>query len=321
MKSRYKTIHILGAHKSGTSLLRSLLDGHPDLQVIPIETHYLAHLGYEIKYPLRKQKRSIRTLKEVKHYARLNILNYNETPSAGMADAQLFQAFNMTIYDDVMKKCNEVDEFIDYYFEAIYKSFYNKPLDPKKFVVEKSVEHVEFKYEIQKIFSENLFLHILRNPYSNITSLRKYYVANQGHYPKLKKLAESIKPSFRYSSAKDSLLVHYEDLTIDSKAVLNKICSYLQIEYDPILTKPTVNKINWKGNSSSQIQFHEISSKQLNKWEESIYDLEIRFVNKYFDYMGEYKKVKPMNNFRIIKVIKSEYIFTYFKNRMDLFLK
>ena len=35
-------VFILGQHKSGSSLLRSLLDGHPDLFVIPVETHYFS---------------------------------------------------------------------------------------------------------------------------------------------------------------------------------------------------------------------------------------------------------------------------------------
>ncbi|MGA1778589.1 MAG: sulfotransferase [Schleiferiaceae bacterium] len=48
-------IFILGSHKSGTSLLRSLLDGHPDLFVIPFETHFMALLGRWITYSYRKQ--------------------------------------------------------------------------------------------------------------------------------------------------------------------------------------------------------------------------------------------------------------------------
>ena len=48
-------IFILGSHKSGTSLLRSLLDGHPELYVIPFETHFMASLGRWIKYSYRKQ--------------------------------------------------------------------------------------------------------------------------------------------------------------------------------------------------------------------------------------------------------------------------
>lgn len=49
-------IFILGAHKSGTSLVRSLLDGHPDLNVVPIELHFLRHLGVESQNLLRNDR-------------------------------------------------------------------------------------------------------------------------------------------------------------------------------------------------------------------------------------------------------------------------
>ena len=48
-------IFILGCHKSGTTLLRNLLDGHKDLFAVPTETHFLANIGYWVKYSYRKQ--------------------------------------------------------------------------------------------------------------------------------------------------------------------------------------------------------------------------------------------------------------------------
>ena len=43
-------IFLLGSHKSGTSLLRSLLDGHPDLDVLPREAHFFPTHGYASGY-------------------------------------------------------------------------------------------------------------------------------------------------------------------------------------------------------------------------------------------------------------------------------
>ena len=43
MKDNQKNISpifILGCTKSGTTLLRNLFDGHPDLFIIPFETHF-----------------------------------------------------------------------------------------------------------------------------------------------------------------------------------------------------------------------------------------------------------------------------------------
>ena len=49
-------VFILGSHKSGTSLLRSLLDSHPKLYIIPFETHFIASLGRWVQYSYRRQK-------------------------------------------------------------------------------------------------------------------------------------------------------------------------------------------------------------------------------------------------------------------------
>ncbi|MEE9162080.1 MAG: hypothetical protein V3U35_03825 [Candidatus Neomarinimicrobiota bacterium] len=49
-----RPIFLLGAHKSGTSLLRSLFDGHPDLFAVPVEAHFFQLTGSWINYSLRK---------------------------------------------------------------------------------------------------------------------------------------------------------------------------------------------------------------------------------------------------------------------------
>ncbi len=46
-------ISILGSHKSGSSLLRRLLDGHPTFFVIPTESYYFQFTGHWVDYGLR----------------------------------------------------------------------------------------------------------------------------------------------------------------------------------------------------------------------------------------------------------------------------
>ncbi|MGI8607235.1 MAG: sulfotransferase, partial [Gaiellaceae bacterium] len=51
-----RPVFILGAHKSGTSLLRSLLDATPGFFVLPKEPHFFAYSGRWIDYPLRRRQ-------------------------------------------------------------------------------------------------------------------------------------------------------------------------------------------------------------------------------------------------------------------------
>ena len=82
-------VFIIGSHKSGTSLLRSLLDGHPELYVIPFETHFMASLGRWVQYSYRRQtphenfefsEKFLETLKKYSN-SKDNLLNVRPTKS------------------------------------------------------------------------------------------------------------------------------------------------------------------------------------------------------------------------------------------------
>jgi hypothetical protein len=48
-------IFIAGTHKSGTSLIRSLFDGHSNIYSIPMETHYFQLNKFWVDNEYRKQ--------------------------------------------------------------------------------------------------------------------------------------------------------------------------------------------------------------------------------------------------------------------------
>ena len=50
----YAPVFLLGSHKSGSSLLRSLLDGHPELAVLPKETHLFQFTNHWVDYRRRR---------------------------------------------------------------------------------------------------------------------------------------------------------------------------------------------------------------------------------------------------------------------------
>ncbi|MDZ7690392.1 MAG: sulfotransferase [Balneolaceae bacterium] len=72
-------IFILGAHKSGTTLLRSIFDGHPALFVIPFESHFFQNLCYWIDYDYRKEQPRTLTDQEIINRFRERLRHLNET--------------------------------------------------------------------------------------------------------------------------------------------------------------------------------------------------------------------------------------------------
>lgn len=70
-------IFILGCHKSRTSLLRALFDGHDDLFVVPFETHFFQRTGHVIDYAFRKSAARRLSVEEASSLERGNFSEQN----------------------------------------------------------------------------------------------------------------------------------------------------------------------------------------------------------------------------------------------------
>src|SRR6056297_1880138 len=95
-----RKVFILGCHKSGTSLLRSLLDGHKELFVIPIEAHIFENLGSWIDYYYRNQSPKILNNSGLKNnfIKRIKKANkpsskYSAGDTSGKWDIELFKKY------------------------------------------------------------------------------------------------------------------------------------------------------------------------------------------------------------------------------------
>ena len=125
-------IFILGAHKSGTSLLRSLLDGHPDLFVIPLETHIFQAAGYWVDYSLYSERPQSRSFDEIKQaYTQLVSLYNSDTNQ--VADANLVNRINIGAFQKTMQApVEDLKGLIELYFNAIYMSLYGVDMPAEK---------------------------------------------------------------------------------------------------------------------------------------------------------------------------------------------
>jgi len=325
-----KPIFIAGIHKSGTSLLRSLLDGHPDLFVIPFESHYFQLSGhwvdneYQFKLPNKYNQSQIIN-------AFVSLINFYNTSENYLGDADLrekisIEDFKQYFIDNYFKFDKE-SEKISVYFNAIHMSLFKKPIPTNIRVVEKSVENAEFALELYHYFPDAKFIHIIRNPYSNIVSLRKAKSVKH-NYPLINRIIRTFYNNYYFlyknkKIIKNYYVLKYEDLILEPKTHIQKICKFLEIEYHPILERPTQLGEIWYGNSTTGKKFFNISSENLNTWENEIHPMEIFYINKLFYFVFNdfnYKKIEPKSSY--LKYIKGEGIKRYIYNRLyNLFLR
>lgn len=311
-------LFILGCHKSGTTLLRSLFDGTNNYFSIPIEAHFFENLRWWINYPMVRTKDSYGKkiipsdilLSQFKDNVKNWIYKYNRNNDK-YSDAMPRGAFNEIKFNECINNIRGSDkkEWIEGYIKAIYFSLFNSQITNDKIVVEKSVENAEFALELSTMFPLSKFVHIIRNPYANIVSIRKYYnkATKSKFYPNLTRFIKAIQHSYYYlyknkRLLKNYYLLRYEDLINNPDKEIFKICNELNLPYEDNLFKPTYLGDPWRGNSTKRHKFDGISNKNMNSWRKEIESVEIEIINRRLSH------VMRDFNYGYLRCIRSPYL-------------
>lgn len=319
-------IFLLGLHKSGTSLLRSIFDGHSKIFTIPIESHYFQNMKYWVDNEYRKQRPMKLNREQIINEFSDWIKFYNSLVNP-LADSVVKGIFDESAF---LQEFSEIQDgyndrqIMSKYFEAIYYSIFKKSLTNDLRIVEKSVENAEFVFELSQMFPKAKFIHILRNPYANIVSLRKYK-SQTNIYPYINRLLKTMYNSFYYLYKNKNIInnyyvLKYEDLVANPSKYIQEICEFTNIEFDDILLSPTSLSKPWRGNSTFGKQYNSISASNIDNWKNKIYPLEIYYINKYFSFvLDDYKYSKVQNNSSFWRPVKGEDVKRYFANRFYKF--
>lgn len=296
-----KPIFILGAHKSGTTLLRNLLDGHPDLFVIPVETHPFQMARAKVMYALRRTSSKNITVDQIKsNFSEWmkHLLKSNDIKGGGLVD----ENWDLKKFDQYLQDSDSttLPDLFEDYFKATYYALTSEPIPDGVRIVEKSVENMEFVAELINMFPDAKFVHIVRNPYANLVSIRKY--KTKSGYPNLTDGLKSLWQAEYFLEKNLRLIdnyfvVKYEDLVLDTLISTQNIAEYLELEFTDSFLTPTVFSKPCQNNSMYNIKETGVFSGSLKNWEKEITPFEIFLVNKYlsnfcdtFDYKKIYTK-------------------------------
>jgi hypothetical protein len=317
-----RPIFLLGAHKSGTSLLRSLFDGHPDLFVIPKEAHLFEMSGYWVDYHLRRRPPRAMSHEALVAAFTQMIEAYN-TVANFQSDNVTVARWNVSTFRQRLASADlsEPHALFTAVFRAMHESLYGYPLDEQKRVVEKSVEHAEFALDLNKIFPDARFIHIVRNPYANFVSLRRF--KSEKGYPFLKAIINAMQNAYyhllRNSRLMDNyFIIKYEDLVKNPQGMMAQLTQFVDIPFQASLLQPTTDGEMWAGNSVYAAQLSGISTASVSKWKDEIYDYEIMLLNKaipaYIWGKFAYQRLDP--HVSLYKPMPGETVKTYLGNRI-----
>ena len=89
------------------------------------------------------------------------------------------------------------------------------------------------------------FIHIIRNPLENISSLKKFNRIRKINFVAWE-IALNFKKSYKIAlenhKNKNYLILRYEDLVSNVKKTMIKVCDFIGLEFEDILLIPTLNK-------------------------------------------------------------------------------
>jgi Sulfotransferase family len=258
-----RPVFVFGAHRSGTTLVRDLLDHHPALSVLPAEGTMLTNFAWHLK---RLEPDSWLSFLGCEWLRRLaNPINQQPYWLLGRSSAESspYVEFGRALQAWwPLVKTRLGPRTTSWPLVAIALAYAHcttgfRAESPLQRWVEKTPTNERFLAHLMAEFPEAKMLHVVRHPFAVYASRRQALrnfglpsseeirVLRQMHLSYREAASRSIQP------ASDSyMLVRYEDLLEDTPGGVLRMASFLGIEPLPVMTQPTANGIPTPSNSS-----------------------------------------------------------------------
>jgi len=247
---------IVGVQRSGTTLLRLLLNAHSDI-AIPEEASFLRPLfknewsGQSITGP--KLQRLVNYLRANEQF---NLWNFDREPllqEIGSREAITFSEVMDIMYSSYAKNEGKIrwgDKSL--FFGSIEKLY--------------------------EMFPKARFIHIVRDGRDVFHSWRKMDPAKS--HPSVMALDWKLKLDFIERSIKtipasNMLLVRYEDLLTQPNESLQKICNFLSIDFEEDMLRFHQSSNKYIGKHHSDLIFKAIDDSNITKWKKLLTQNEI----------------------------------------------
>lgn len=314
---------IIGPTKSGTTLLSSLLDSHPEVTIFPLEVKFFSHWLEQLrnKNPTYHDLNEFFLVKSKLKFLDISTRALVDIMNSGRVD---FQGFDFERFRSSMLDREEsnvelgLDSLFKTYLQDIHVALSTQLGQIRKPTILVSKEgnhglpHIE---AIKSLFTSCRFIVVVRDPrdiYASLKAIAKKKRAGvssptfKAHITPVRYVFEnSGKNVLAYTNLFEELndahkyhFVRYEDLVTNVYTEMERIASFLGITVDDSLCSPTTFGNPWGGNASSMDNLLEVSPLRKNKWGTELTLEETKILDFFFwNYLGyaEYKRpvVRP----------------------------
>jgi hypothetical protein len=243
--------------RSGTKLLRDMLNRHPDVALFPVESHFFPHFSKRISnYGDFLNRQNF-----IKFYAHIErTMFFKNMVSRGLVitENRWFANLAGPTYGHVLK--------------ALFESY--GQLTGCSVVGDKTPAYITEVPLILEHLPDARFVHIVRDPRDYVLSIRKAW--NQD----LMRATQLWKQSIRKfhvdlrNRCADYCEVRYEDLLLNTNDSLFRVCNFLELDFHEemtVLEQPSENLGDARGAAS-------IVKTNFGKWKTQLTDAEVRSI-------------------------------------------
>jgi hypothetical protein len=288
-----------GQAKSGTTLLIALLDGHPQLLVMPEETAYFPTALNKYGRAGRRAQFDYLTKEALSRVLfggppEWEKVDYNHFPIAEFRDRFEAAAFHPT---------NADRDLLVIMVEA-YAATIGRPLDSISRWIEKTPANRRFIPQILDRFPNSKILLTMRDPRAILAAqiaLEKTRKTRQfSAYYCVSHWLQAARLGLRAEAAEiPAIVTRYEDLVSKPASAMGRVCHYLGIPFarEIVLTPTKAGKL-WLGNSANERDFTAISSERAQSWEHELTPDEIGWVEWHCRELMPHFGYKPRTGWR-----------------------
>lgn len=305
--SKVPIFFILGRPRSGTTLLTTLFNAHPNIRIAP-EFPVMLFLYQRFRKVKHWDEATIRLFVDhVFYFAKFNVRRVEN-----------LKIDKESIINELLKyKDNgSIQLFlksINYFAYSLYDKGETLWIGDKNPIYSISANR------FRKIFPEAKFICIIRDYRDNFISIKKLAEKNVaveapelslqiGRWRYFTRLFLDLKKRF----PEKYYILRYEDLVTEQETTYRSLCGFLGIEYDPSVFdfhKKKEETVNTYGNYIYD-KFHEnllkpINTGRMNTWQKTLTDKEVRMADqiagKYADKLGYERQYKGFDLWLFLK--------------------
>lgn len=266
---RDRPVFICGHPKSGTSLVRNLLDSHPQLVVFPEETAFFRRYLLESK-GLDHEEQLELAERRLLHIFEWNLdappehqAGFPDRDYSSISSEQVAAAFRHRVQPDQVRVPGDLLSAAVLAFGEVSGQL----SATSRRWVEKTPYNERYTGRLFKWWPGAKCIHIVRDPRDNYAS----YSRKEDWTPEffsdnwMRSTRAGLRNRDKYGVDRYWLL-RFEDLTEKPDQTLAEMRSYLGIEDAPSLRIPTRMGIPWGGNSMFEDSFEAINQAPVNRW-------------------------------------------------------